>query len=190
MQTELHQRQLQGAADLLVEVESDAAIRQALTCGLLRRASAAASAAVKVDRLGWLREKADFVAAQATAGKQAPLWELVRQLAGRKAARGVKPVAVQRAADGRVIARREELLACWEALFAAEFGGHTRAVAYEQARGEVARAIQGFTLADSRGSEFDWVCSLVDALATCKLGRAVGPDAVPVEFIRAAAPST
>ena len=92
---------------------------------------------------------------------------------------------MQRAADGKIIARREELLACWEDLFSAEFGGHTRTIGYDQAREVVSKVIQGFVLVDTQVSEFDWACSLVDALAACKPGRAVGPDAVPVEFIRA-----
>ena len=83
-----------------------------LPCGgLLRRASEAAAAGVKRDRLEWLRGKADFVAGQAVASHHALLWELVRQLAGRKAARGFRPIAVQHAADDRIITRREELLA-------------------------------------------------------------------------------
>jgi hypothetical protein len=46
--------------------------------------------------------------------------------------------------------------------------------------------IKQLTLTDVHRSEFDWVCAVLDALAACKLGRAVGPEAVPVEFIRAA----
>ena len=92
---------------------------------------------------------------------------------------------MQRTADGTVISRREVLLACWEQLFAAEFGGFTRTVNFEDAREEVSRVIQDFILVDSQASEYEWICSLVDALASCKLGRAVGPDAVPVEFMRA-----
>ena len=78
------------------------------------------------------------------------------------------------------------VLECWEGFFAAEFSGHTRTIAYQEARQEVARVIQDFTLTDVQLPEFGWVCALLDALAACKLGRAVGPDAVPVEFIRAA----
>ena len=178
-------RQLREAAALGSELEADAAARQALAGGCLQRASAAAATAVKRDRLEWLRSRADFIASQAAAGRQAPLWELVRQLAGRKAARGLRPVAVQRTADGTIISRREVLLACWEQLFSAEFGGFTRTFDFDQAREEVSKIIQDFILVDSQASEFEWVCSLVDALASCKLGRAVGPDAVPVEFMRA-----
>jgi hypothetical protein len=178
-------RQLLEATDLGGEVEADAAVRQALAGGCLQRASAAAAAAVKVDMLCWLRARADFVAEQAAAGRQAPLWELVRQLAGRKAARGLRPVAVQRTADGTIISRREVLLACWEDLFSAEFGGFTRIIDFGQAREEVSKIIRDFILTDSQESEFEWICSLVDALASCKLGRAVGPDAVPVEFMQA-----
>jgi hypothetical protein len=110
---------LLAAADLLVEAEADGAVGQAFSGVLLRRASGAAAGGVKRDRLDWLRGKADFVAGQAAAGQRAPMWELVRQLAGRKAARGPRPVAVQQAADGRSISRRGELLECWEGLFAA-----------------------------------------------------------------------
>jgi hypothetical protein len=170
----------------VIEVEADAAVRQALCNGLLRRASVAAAAGVKEDRLLWLRGKADHIASQALAGQQAPLWELVRQLAGRKAARGFRPVAVQRTADGRVIARREELVACWEGLFSAEFSGHTRTFEYKLAWAEVASTIKDGTLVDVGVSEFECICSLQDALGACKLGRVVGPDAVPVEFTRAA----
>ena len=131
-------------------MEADAAVRQALACGCLQRASAAAAAVVKVDRLCWLRARADFVAEQAAAGRQAPLWELVRQLAGRKAARGLRPVAVQRTADGTIISRREVLLACWEDLFSAEFGGFTRIIDFDQAREEVSKIIQDFILTDSQ----------------------------------------
>ena len=56
---------------------------------------------------------------------------------------------------------------------------------FDQAWEEVGKVIRGFILTDSQVSKFDWVCSLVDALASCKLGRAVGPDAVPVEFMQA-----
>ncbi len=70
------------------------------------------------------------LAGQAAAGQRALLWELVRQLAGRKDARGPRPIAVQHTADGRIISRREELLECGEDLFAAEFSGHARTPAY------------------------------------------------------------
>ena len=50
----------------------------------------------------------------------------------------------------------------------------------------MAKVIQDFTLTDVQLPEFEGICALLDALAACKLGRAVGPDAVPVEFIRAA----
>ena len=66
------------------------------------------------------------------------------------------------------------------------FRGHTRTFEYEQAWAEVAAIIKDFTFTDARVSEFEWICSLHDALAACKLGRAVGSDAVPAEFIRAA----
>ncbi len=62
-----------AAADLLVETEADAAVRQAYCGGLLRRASAAAATGVKQDRPEWLRRKAEFVAGQAAAGRRAPL---------------------------------------------------------------------------------------------------------------------
>ena len=58
---------------------------------------------------------------------------------------------VKRTADGRAIARREELLACWENLFSAEFSGHTRTFKYEQALAEVAAIIKDFTLRITRG---------------------------------------
>ncbi len=95
-----------AAANSLVETEADVALRQALRGGLLRRASEAAAGGVKRDRLEWLRGKADFVAGEAAAGQHAPLWEVVRQLAGRKAASGPRPIAVQQAADGRILSRR------------------------------------------------------------------------------------
>jgi hypothetical protein len=119
------------AANLLVEAEADASVRQAL-CGGLLRASEAAAAGVKRDRLEWLRGKADFVAGQAAAGQHAPLWELVRQLAGRRG--GPRPIAVQHAADGRIMSRREELLARWEDPLAAEFSGHARTLACQESR--------------------------------------------------------
>ncbi len=105
-----------AAADLLVETEADAAARQprqALIGGLLRRESVAAACGIRRDHLERLRGKADFVEGKAASGQHAPLWELARQLAGRKAARGPRPIAVQKAADGLIISRREDLLECW-----------------------------------------------------------------------------
>ena len=76
-------------------------------------------------------------------------------------------------------------MACWEELFAGEFGGLVRTVDYEVAPGVAAKALEGHELVDVRLSEFDWLWGLRDALAACKPGRAVGPDAIPVEFTRA-----
>ncbi len=59
-------------------------------------------------------------------------------------------------------------------------------MAHKEARQAVTEAIKKFALTDVGLPEFEWVCALLDALVACKLGRAVGPDAVPVEFIRAA----
>ncbi len=72
----------------------------------------------------------------------------MRLLAGRKAARSPRSIAVQTAADGGIIHRREELLKRWEDLFAAEFVGHTCNLAYKEARRAVEKVIQEFTLAD------------------------------------------
>ncbi len=69
---------------------------------------------------------------------------------------------------------------------AVQCSGHTRTLAYQEARQAVATVIQEFTLTDVQIPEFEWVCALLDALAACKLRRAVGPDAALVEFIRAA----
>ena len=65
-------RQLREAAALGSELEADAAARQALAGGCLQRASAAAATAVKGDRVEWLRARADLIASQAAAGRQAP----------------------------------------------------------------------------------------------------------------------
>jgi hypothetical protein len=130
----------------LVEVEADAAVRQALCGGLLRRASVAAAAGGKHDRLEWQgrprRRPGPCRAACPTVGANSPAL-------GSQGCSGLRPVAGQRTADGRVIARREGLLACWEGFFSAEFSGHTRTVEYEQAWEEVAKIIQDFTLTDA-----------------------------------------
>ena len=170
--------------------EGDAAIRQALCEARLRKASAAAAKGVKADRQTWLLGKADHIARQAAAGRQGPLWELTRQLAGKKAARGPKPIAVQRASDGRLVSSKDEMLQCWEALFLAEFSGHASVREFAEARRAVQELLSQLTFSDPDLSEFDWLCKLVDALGACRLGRAVGPDALPVEFIRAAACTT
>ncbi len=76
---------------------------------------------VKRDRSAWLRGRDDAVAAQANAGKQSALWDLARQLAGKKAARGPKPLTVLRAGDGCIISDSESLVKRLEDLFVAEF---------------------------------------------------------------------
>ncbi len=88
------------------------------------------------------------------------------------------------AADGRTIADREELMRSWEGLFVAEFSGHANAVAFEEARQEVAELFTKFSLATVDRSEREWVAALVDALVACESGLAVGPDTTPVEFSR------
>ncbi len=138
-----------------------------------------AAQGVKRDRIARLRDKADYVTKQAQAGRQGALWDLVRQLAAKKAARGPRPVAVLRTADGRIIAD------C-VGLFAAEFSGHAHTVAVEEARQEVGELLTKFSLEAVDRSEHERVAALVDALASCKSGRAVGPDVAPVEFVRSA----
>ena len=102
-------------------------------------APASGTTAVKADRSAWLRGKADHIAGQVAVGLQAPMWELVRQLAGKRAARGPRPIAVQRSADGSLISTQDELISCWEGLFAAEFSGHTSVLEFSEAR----QAVEG-----------------------------------------------
>ncbi len=62
--------------------------------------------------------------AETGVGRQGAIWDLERQLARERAARGPRPVAVLRMAEGNVITDRAELVCCWEATFVADFSGH------------------------------------------------------------------
>ncbi len=55
---------------------------------------------------------------------------------------------------------------------AAQFSGRIRTLVYREARQEVARVIQDFTLTDAQLPEFEWVCALLDAFAAfCSNGH-------------------
>ncbi len=68
----------------------------------------------------------------------------MRQLLGKRAARGPKPVTVLRNVEGLLASDREGLVACWQAMFVTEFLGHATVEAMADAREAVGKLVDGF----------------------------------------------
>ena len=101
---------------------------------------------------------------------------------------GPRLVAALQDEDGKVISTPEAAAAMWERKFLEAFSemGELRDVVarLDESQDErVAALVENE--ATSVVSEMEWLVLLSEALATTKQGKAVGPDALPAEFLRA-----
>ena len=152
-----------------------------------RETSKEAACLIKRDLVAWITEQTKHIAGQLVSGRTAPLWQLVRRISGRKRM-GPRLVGALKDEDGKVVSTPEAAAAMWERKFLEGFSGlgELRDVVARRDESQderVAAPIENE--AKSVISEVDWLSLLSDALATTKQGKAVGPDALPGEFLRA-----
>ena len=104
----------------------------------------AAAAANLADLKQWLAQRASFIGGAASAGNFAPLWELVRQLSGRRSRRGLQVLAVLTRADGSVANTPLQVSQAWADLFCEDFGAGARVVSEEELKARItaARSLQ------------------------------------------------
>ena len=133
-----------------------------------------------------MSEQTKHIAGQLVLGRTTPLW-LVRRISGRKRM-GPRLVAALKDEEGKVISTQEAAAAMWERKFLEAFSemGELRDVTMQLDEDQDERATAPFrSEVKSVVPEVEWLSLLSGALATTKQGKAVGPDALPAEFLRA-----
>ena len=119
-------------------------------------------------------------------GQWRPLWEMVRQSAGKKARKGPRAIPVVLDDRGQVATSPGAIAEVWAAKFAADFSC-TERVGEDSLPEEVADFCQlrrGATRVDAM-TEAEWLRLVADALPSIQEGRATGRDGLPVEALTA-----